>query len=249
MRMDLNADVGEGLDDAPLIPHLTSVNVACGAHAGDRASIDAAIATARAHQVAVGAHPSYPDREGFGRAPMQLAAPELEHVLAGQIALVWQAARAQGVALRHVKPHGAVYHAASVDLEVAGAVVGATRRVDPSLILVGPPGSLLLALARAEGLACASEGFADRRYLGSGELVPRSGPDALLTSVVDAADQAVQIALTGTVTTVDGGRIPVRAQTLCIHGDTPNAAGLAKQVRSALEGAGIELAPLDRARL
>ncbi len=223
-RVDLNADVGEGFDDAALMPFITSVNVAAGAHAGDDASIARAVALARAHGVCVGAHPSYPDRAGLGREPMALGDAALEQTLREQLARVRRAAGA----LTHVKLHGALYHRAAESLEVARVVV---RALDREAVVVAPPGAALLAAARDAGLRVATEAFADRAYEPDGRLRSRALPGALLTDPAAAAAQAVRLA---------GG-----VQTLCVHSDTPGAAAIAAAVRRALEEAGFQVASLS----
>lgn len=221
--IDLNADVGEGFDDAALMPQLTSVNVAAGGHAGDDASIAHTVALARTHGVAIGAHPSYPDREGFGRAAMELSAEALEATLVEQISRVQRAAGN----LRHVKPHGALYHRANASRDVALVIAMAVKRVDPALVLVAQAGSLLLEVARDAGLKTVGEAFADRRYGADGTLVPRSaGVAALITDPSLAAEQAVQLAAR------DG------VQMICVHSDTEGAAAIAAEVRKRLVVAG-----------
>jgi 5-oxoprolinase (ATP-hydrolysing) subunit A len=245
MNMDLNADVGEGLDDAPLIPLLTSVNIACGGHAGNDETIDRAVALAVESGAHVGAHPSYPDPANFGRLAMKMETGALEDSLARQIERVWSAARNRRVKLHHVKPHGALYHSASQSEEVARAIVAATLRVDPTLILVGAPGAVLLSVGRALGLTVIAEAFADRRYLPDGQLAPRSRADALIADPESAAAQALQIVRDHKVTTTDGTQIPIEAQTLCLHGDTPGAPAIARCVRERLVRGGVKIAPVD----
>ena len=232
--IDLNADLGEDPRaptlDAALLDVVTSANVACGGHAGDAETMRAVVRLARERGVAVGAHPSYPDREGFGREPMDLPAEELEAAVGAQIADLGNIARAEGVELTHVKPHGALYHAAASRPSVAHAVARAAARWSRDLVLVGPAGSAALGVWRAQGFRTAGEGFADRRYEPDGSLRPRSRPGALVTDPAEAASQAVALAHAGTV------------QTLCVHGDTPGAAAIARAVRAALERAGVRLA-------
>jgi UPF0271 protein len=254
VRIDLNADVGESFgawslgEDEALIPHVTSVNVACGAHAGDPRTIDRTIALAVEHGVAVGAHPGYPDLAGFGRRPMDLAPDEIEASVLYQLAAVAGFARAHGTALRHVKAHGALYNRAARDEAAAAAIARAVQRFDPSLALVGLAGSALLAAGRDAGLAVLAEAFTDRAYEPDGSLRGRQHPDALLADPLDTARQAVRIACEGRVTAIDGRDIEVRADTLCVHGDAPGAAARAAAVRAALLAAGVEVvAPGSRA--
>ena len=245
-RIDLNADVGESLGpwamgtDAELIPLVSSVNVACGAHAGDPATIVRTVALAADLGVTVGAHPGYPDLIGFGRRDLDMAADDLRASLVVQIGAVQAAARLAGTRVRHVKPHGALYNRAARDPIVAGVVAAAIRDLDPALILVGLAGSASVAAGRAAGLDVAEEGFADRRYEADGSLRSRRLDGALL-SPADAAGQALSIARDGSVGVGDGSRIAVRADTICIHGDSPDAAAIARAVRAALLGAGIRI--------
>lgn len=223
MIVDLNADVGEGFDtDLELIGLVTSVNVACGFHAGDAATMTACCAGAEAAGVVVGAHVSYRDREGFGRRDLDVAA----HVVAAETALQIDALVAAGGRVRFVKPHGALYHRATTDDDCARAIVSAAS--ERSLAVVGFPGSRLLARARDAGVAAVSEGFADRGYAADGSLLARGGPGAVLDAEA-AARQAVALA--------------PRVDSLCVHGDTPGAAFVARRVREALVEAGVEVRP------
>jgi UPF0271 protein len=234
--IDLNADLGEdpralaaGLD-AALLDVVTSANVACGGHAGDETTMRAVVRLARERGVAVGAHPSYPDRAGFGRAPMDLSPDEMEVVVAEQIAVLGNIARAEGVKLTHVKPHGALYHAASSRPPVGHAIARAAARWSRDLVLVGLAGSAALKVWHAHGFRVAGEAFADRAYELDGTLRPRSDAGALLTDPALAAAQAVALAQAG------------NAQTLCVHGDTPGAPAIAHAVRAALVASGFRLA-------
>jgi UPF0271 protein len=243
MAIDLNADVGEGFADAQLISLVSSVNVACGAHAGDGTTIEQTIALALAAGAAVGAHPSYPDREGFGRREMDLDPDELARSLTEQIRAVLEAAETAGARCRHVKPHGALYNRAARDPVIADLVARTVRAVSADLVLVGLAGSCSLDAARAVGLETAAEAFADRRYEPDGRLRDRRHADALLHDPAEAAAQAVSIVRDGHTTASDGSRLAVAADTLCIHGDAPGAADRARAVRRALTVAGIEIRP------
>ena len=243
-RIDLNADVGEsfgpwpmGADEA-LVPLVSSVNVACGAHAGDPATILRTVALAARHGVAVGAHPGYPDLAGFGRRDLEMSAADLRASLVVQVGAVIAGARVGGVAVRHVKPHGALYNRSARDPALAAVVAEAIRDLDPSLALVGLAGSRSIEAGRAAGLAVLAEAFADRRYEPDGSLRSRTLPGALL-GPEDAAAQAVSIVRDGGVSASDGSRLAVAADTLCIHGDSPDAVAIAQAVRAALETAGI----------
>jgi UPF0271 protein len=245
-RIDLNADVGESFGpwpmgaDQALIPLVSSVNIACGFHAGDPLTIRRTVRLALQAGVAVGAHPGYPDLVGFGRRDMNFAEDELEAAVLYQVAALAGIVRAEGGRLAHVKPHGALYHRAAADPGVAVPMVRAVVRLDPELRLVGPPDSALLAAGTAAGLACVAERFVDRAYEVDGTLRPRGLPGTLHTPG-QAAAQAVSIARDSRVAAFDGTIIPMPAATLCIHGDTPGAAAIAAAVRDALAAAGIEV--------
>jgi UPF0271 protein len=252
MRVDLNADVGESLgpwpmgDDERLIPLVTSVNVACGAHAGDPLTIERTIRLAVDHDVAVGAHPGYPDLVGFGRRDLDMTADELRASVIYQVGAVAALARALNAELRHVKPHGALYNRAASDHGVAETIATAIRRASPELILVGLAGSALIDAGVAAGIQVASEAFADRAYEPDGSLRSRRRSGAILATPAAAAKQAVSIVRDGRVTAVDGSLVAVRADTICIHGDTPGAAEYAAAVRAALDKAGVTIAALGR---
>lgn len=247
MSVDLNADVGEGMDDRALLPYLTSANVACGLHAGDPAVMDTTVTEALARGVSVGAHPGYADRENFGRVRMEMPSEAVESLVLYQIAALEGFVRSRGAALKHVKPHGALYHAAGESAEVARAIARGVHRAGPDLVVVGQPGSRMLEAAREEGLPVAAEAFADRRYCSDGTLVPRSEKGALLTDPEEAAEQAVHLARDGFVLARDGSRIDVRADTICLHGDTPGAPGIARRIRERFQQEGIAVRPLETA--
>ena len=247
LRIDLNADVGESFGawsigaDAELIPLVSSVNVACGAHAGDPATILRTVELAARHGASIGAHPGYPDLAGFGRRDLEMSAADLRASLIVQVGAVLAAARVAGVPVHHVKPHGALYNRAARDPALATVVATAIRDLDPRLVLVGLAGSASLAAGREAGLAVLAEGFADRAYEADGSLRSRTLPGAVL-GPVDAAAQAVAIARHGSVRADDGSSVVVRADTICIHGDNPEAVGIARSVRAALDAAGIVVA-------
>jgi 5-oxoprolinase (ATP-hydrolysing) subunit A len=239
--IDLNCDLGEvpeliagGVDEA-LLEVVSSANVACGGHAGDAATMELTLRAAERHGVAAGAHPSYPDREGFGRRELVAAPADVEAFVFLQIHALASVAAKLGLGLSHVKPHGALYHAAGRDPAVAAAIARAAARVDPALVLVGLAGSPALAAWRALGFRVAGEAFADRRYEPDGSLRARSRPGALITDPAAAADQAVRLAT---------GRGAAVAETLCLHGDTPGAVAIARAVRAALEHAGVQVRAL-----
>lgn len=244
--IDLNADLGEGAgtDDA-LMQVITSANIACGVHAGDADTIRRAAALAQARGVGIGAHPSFPDREGFGRRPVSLPPEQVRESVAAQIRAVGDAARQAGTRLQHVKPHGALYNQAITDPVLARAIGEAVRRVDGSLIAVALAGSPMVAVLREMGLRVAQEAFIDRGYTSEGTLVPRGRPGALVTDLSVAVGRAVRLVSEGSLTAADGRPVRVDADTLCIHSDTPQAAALAHAVREALEAAGVTVGRLD----
>jgi len=244
MRVDLSADVGEGADDLPLFPLLTSVSVACGAHAGDVETMDRCVAEARRLGVSAGAHPGYPDRAGFGREAMTMTEADLTRTLIDQIRALDAVCRRREVRLAHVKPHGALYNQAAVDSSLAMTVAKAVRACGDRLALIGSADSAMLEAAATAGIPAAAEAFADRRYLADGTLAPRSHGGSMIEDPVAAAAQAVAIAGGKPIATLDGPSIHVRAETICLHSDTPGALEIARAVRVALERAGVEVAPL-----
>lgn len=245
MRVDLNADVGESFGaysighDAAIMRFITSANIAAGFHAGDPSVLRQTIRSAKAHGVAVGAHPGFPDLVGFGRRDMHVEATDLEDFVLYQIAAVAGVASAEGLRLQHVKPHGALFNMAARDGVMAGAIARATLAFDRRLILFGPPDSELLSAGRAAGLRVAAEGFADRAYEPDGTLVPRSKPGAVLDDIDAIVARAIRIATERTVTAVDGSIVPLEVQTICIHGDTRGADRIAERLRAGLESAKI----------
>lgn len=244
--VDLNADLGEGAAaDGALLGLITSANIACGAHAGDADTMRRTVEEAHRQGVQIGAHPSYPDREGFGRRPMALPPARVEAIVGEQTAALAEAARRTGDALRHVKAHGALYNMAVADADLARAIGRAVQRVDPSLIVVALAGTMMVEVLRSMDLRVAEEAFIDRGYTPQGTLVSRNEPGALVTGAAIAADRAVRLARDGVVHAADGTAVRVRADTLCIHSDSPGAADLARQVRTALEHAGVTVRRMD----
>lgn len=232
--IELNADIGEGCNDAGLMPYLTRASIACGGHAGDAGSMAASLQLAADHGVAVGAHPSYPDRARFGRQPLAASAEDIAAWVTQQTeALAEQAARL-GMRLVHVKPHGALYNVAAVDSLVAEAVAQAVAAFDPGLLLIGLSGSRLVAAGEAVGLGVRNEAFVDRRYQANGQLVSRETQGALVTDPSLAAQQALALARGESVVTLDGKALRIRAETLCLHSDTPSALNIARAVHAAL---------------
>jgi len=249
LSIDLNADVGEGMDDAALLPFVTSANVACGMHAGDPTVMDGTVSLALSRGVRVGAHPGYPDREHFGRAAVELPAESVENLVLYQVAALDGFVRSRGGTLTHVKPHGALYHAGAEFPDVARAIAEGVRRFRPGLVLVGAAGSMLIEAGREAGLAVAEEAFADRKYRRDGSLVSRSEAGAVITDPDQAAEQAVLLARDRTVVANDGSRVPIRADTLCLHGDTPGSAAIARRIHERFRAEGIRIAPLEPGRV
>lgn len=251
LRVDLNADVGESFgarrigDDEPIFRYVTSANVACGIHAGDPSIIAATIKAATTHNVSVGAHPSYPDTTGFGRTSIEIAPDDLQSAILYQVGAVAAIARSLGVKIAHVKPHGALYNDAAKSPALAAAVARSVAAFDSELILVGLAGSHSITAAKAAGLRTAAEAFCDRAYESDGSLRSRSQPGAVLEDPKRAASQAVEIVVRKQVRAANDRLVQVEAQTLCIHGDGPNATEMASAVRSALTGAGVRIAPLE----
>jgi UPF0271 protein len=230
---DLNCDTGEGIgNDALLMPFIQSANIACGFHAGDEGTMRATIELALRHGVQVGAHPSFLDRENFGRTEMELQKDALHALVLEQLVAIDTVAKTCGARLHHVKPHGALYNMAARDPRMARTIAGAVKEYDPTLVLYGLSCSHLISEAEALGLRTASEVFADRSYEKDGSLTPRTHPGALLPSVAASLAQVRQLVSSGTVTTRTGEVISLRAETVCIHGDGPHAVELARALAS-----------------
>jgi UPF0271 protein len=252
VRIDLNSDLGEAFgawpmgQDALLMPLISSANVACGFHAGDPATMRATVRLARAHGVAVGAHPGLPDLVGFGRREMQVRPAEVEDLVLYQIGALAAVAHAEGVTLQHVKAHGALYNMACRDEALAEAIARAVLACDPTLVLFGLPDSALIQAGLDAGLPVAAEAFADRAYHADGSLVSRSIAGSVLHDVDTVVARAVAMACERTVEPVDGPAISFEPDTICVHGDTPGAAALAGAIRRGLEDAGVTVARLTR---
>lgn len=250
MRIDINCDMGESFGpwtmgaDAEVMPNITSANVACGAHAGDATVMRRTVRGATQHGVSVGAHPGFADLQGFGRREIQADPAEVEDSLIAQVGALAAIARAEGVPIRHVKAHGALYNMAARDARLAAAIARAIKAVDPSLIMFGLPASALIDAGAAAGLRVAAEGFADRAYEPDGSLTPRSRAGAVIHDPAVVVERAVRMIRDGVVLTPSGKEIPLRVDTICVHGDTPGAPQLTKQIRAGLEAAGIQVRPL-----
>lgn len=240
MHIDLNADLGEGgLHDRELLALVSSANISCGVHAGDPDTMTTAIRLAIAHGVRIGAHPSWPDRDHDGRREMQLGFASLRNHLLYQLGAIDALVRAQGAQLSHIKPHGALYNQAATDRVLAEDLVMIVQEFNPALVVVGLAGGELLHATRRAGLRSRSEVFADRAYTAWGTLVPRSDPRALLHDPQQAVAQSLSMIRDGYVTAVDGSRVAVEAETLCLHGDTPQALELAQALRAVFTQEGI----------
>ncbi|MBN8728816.1 MAG: LamB/YcsF family protein [Xanthomonadales bacterium] len=248
--IDLNCDLGESFGawrmgaDAAVMPWITSANIACGFHAGDPGTMRRTVALAARAGVAIGAHVSLPDLVGFGRREMQISADEAHALTLYQVGALAGFARAAGSRLGHMKPHGALYTMAARDAALAGAIAAAVRDFDPALVLVGLAGSELPRAGRAAGLRVAHEAFADRAYAADGHLVSRQEPGAVIEDVETAVAQAVAIATRGEVAVRGGGMRALCADTLCVHGDRPDAAEFARRLREALQEAGVGVRPM-----
>ncbi len=240
--IDLNADLGEGdAFDEALLAIVSSCNIACGGHTGDAATMATTVALARQHDVAIGAHPSYPDPDGFGRRSGFLLGDALTDSLVEQIESLQAITHAAGATMTHVKPHGALYNDAARDSVLAANVISAVKRAAPDCVLVGPPASALEAAANDAGLSYRCEAFVDRAYLADGALAPRAEPGAVHSELSTITTQAVRLAQSQQVTAQNGEVITIAADTLCIHGDTDNADVAAAAVRDVLEANGIEI--------
>jgi len=238
-RVDLNADVGEGMaGDAELIDIVTSANIACGLHAGDAQTMARTVDRCIARGVGIGAHPSFDDREGFGRREIDIAPEEVRALVLRQIETLAAIAGQAGARLSHVKPHGALYNQAARDPRLARAIADAVCDCDRNLLLVGLAGSALVSEGEAAGLRVANEVFADRAYRADGSLVPRSQPGSIIEDGAMGVERALRMVRDGTVRSIDGVEVPIRAETICVHGDTPGAAALARDLRDALISAG-----------
>ncbi|HUW93397.1 MAG TPA: 5-oxoprolinase subunit PxpA [Bacteroidales bacterium] len=247
MVTDINCDLGEGsgqkgaAGDDSIMPFITSASIACGFHAGDPLTIERSVRSAVRHGIGIGAHPGYPDREGFGRRPMTISHEELRALILYQSAAVKGIAESAGATMQHVKPHGALYNAAAADYEMAMVIARAVKDLDSSLILVGLSGSQLIRAAREIGLPWASEVFADRAYNDDGTLVSRTIEGAVLHDTAMVIDRAVRMIKEKTVESISGKIIAIEADTICIHGDNEMALVFAENLSETLEKNGIEL--------
>lgn len=245
MYIDLNCDAGESFgaykigNDEELFDYVSSVNIACGFHAGDPNVMRRTVGLALQKRVAIGAHPGLPDLSGFGRRAMKVSRDEVYNLIVYQIGALQAFVQAEGGKMNHVKPHGALYNMAAKDMEIARAIAEAVYKVDRHLILYGLSGSMLVEAGKQIGLRTAQEAFADRTYRADGSLTNRSRSDALITNAEDAVLQIVRMIHEGKAGTIDGIEIPICADTICIHGDGPHALTFVKEMRNTLKQQGI----------
>ena len=250
MLLNLNSDLGESFGawemagDEPMLGIVNSANVACGYHAGDPLVMMRTLALAGKNGVSVGAHPDIPDLQGFGRRRMDIPAAELEAMLIYQIGALDACARAQGLRVTHVKPHGALSNIACADRKVADVVVRAVHRLDPTLILLAPAASQMVLAGREQGLPVIEEIFADRAYLDDGNLVPRSQPGAMIHGAEASLAHVMRMVEEQSLVSINGKRIPVEPQSICVHGDNAEAVATAQALREGLTRAGYRLATL-----
>ncbi len=249
-KIDLNCDLGESFGaytlglDSQVLPHISSANVACGFHAADPVVMSKTVQLAKAAGVAVGAHPGYPDLQGFGRRNMVIPPNDVKAMVQYQIGALLAFCKANGIAMQHVKPHGALYNMAGKDEALALAICEGIAQVDDSLILLGLSGSKMLSAAKTVGLRAASEVFADRAYEEDGSLVARTKSGAMITDEDEAVRRVVTMVEKGTVTAITGKEIPIQADSVCVHGDSPKALNFVQKIRTAFQAAGIQIAPL-----
>ena len=249
MQIDLNSDLGEGYgpwtmgDDAQILDCVTSANIACGGHAGDPETMYRTLRLAAQKGVRVGAHPGYVDREGFGRRVIPMAVDEIGRMVVAQVGALVALARLVGTEVRYVKPHGALGNLAAADRGVAAGIVAAIQGLDPQLAVLAISGTMLEQVAREQGVAVYSEVFADRAYQPNGQLVPRSRPGAVLHDAQEAADRLVGYLRSGRMPVAGGEPIALRADSICVHGDSPHAVELARHIRARLQAEGVVLTP------
>ena len=242
LTIDINCDMGEGIgNDEAIMPFITSANIACGYHAGDEEIMKQTVESAIKHNIAIGAHPSFLDRENFGRTDMHLPNNEIYDLLTAQISLLEKVAIGSGMQLHHVKPHGALYNMAARNNKMAAIICLAIKDVNVELVVYGLSGSHLITEAKKIGLKAASEVFADRTYQDNGSLTPRTNTNALIEGQDNAVFQALQMITQKRVTSVNGKDIPIVADTICIHGDGKNAVGFAKTIHQNLKQNNIDI--------
>lgn len=247
MKIDINCDMGESFgayrigEDEKIIRYITSANIACGFHAGDPMVMARTVELARAHGVSVGAHPGYPDLLGYGRRDIDTSPREIRNYVLYQIGAVSAFARASGLGLRHVKPHGALYNYAAKNERASSEIIEAVKAFDPGLILFALAGSLCAEMAAAAGLEVVHEAFPDRAYTRDGRLAPRRLEGAVIHDPLKVRERTLKLVQTGKLISIEGEEITLRADTLCVHGDTPGAWEIAREIRQSLESAGITI--------
>ncbi|HEY0527921.1 MAG TPA: 5-oxoprolinase subunit PxpA [Gemmatimonadaceae bacterium] len=248
MRVDLNADLGEGFgttrraEDAALLDLVSSANIACGFHAGDATTMSDTVHAAHERGVAIGAHPSYPDIPGFGRRELGLDVQEIFRHVSAQLRALTEVCTKIGARVSYVKPHGALYNRAVTDRAAASAIIAAISDTDRSMALLGLPNSAMEAAATDSGIRFAREAFVDRAYRSDGSLVPRAQSGAVLHDSAFAVDRALRLVTDGVIETIDGNELRIRAQSLCVHGDNPDARSMLAALRERLESAGVSIA-------
>ena len=251
-QLNLNADLGESFgpwemgSDAEMLGIVGSANVACGYHAGDPLVMSGTAALAAKHGVSIGAHPGYPDLQGFGRRRMDIPLPELEAMLIYQIGALEACARVHAMRVTHVKPHGALSNMACADRKIADVVARAVKHLDASLILLAPAASQLVFAAEEHGLPVVEEIFADRAYLDDGNLVPRSQPGAMIHGAEASLAHVMRMIEAQALISINGRRIPVKPQSICVHGDGPEAVATARAIRDGLQAAGFDMVPIPQ---
>lgn len=244
-RIDLNCDMGESYGvytlgfDQDAMPHVTSINVACGFHASDPVNMMNTVKLAKKYGVAVGAHPSFPDLVGFGRRVMAASLEEIKADVTYQIGALWAFCLAEGVKMQHVKVHGALYNVAEKDVAVATAIAEAIKAVDPGLYMLCLANSSMVTGAKNAGVKYVEEAFADRAYTSQGNLVSRKQEGAVIHDVDLVAQRVLSMVKNGSVTAIDGTEVPINAQTICVHGDTPGAVAMIKKIREKLDQDGV----------
>ncbi|AKS69072.1 LamB/YcsF family protein [Staphylococcus schleiferi] len=250
MKIDLNCDLGESFgnykigNDQSVIPLITSANIACGFHAGDENVMAETVKLAKQNHVGIGAHPGFPDLQGFGRRNLDMSLKEIFNIVVYQVGALKTFCDIQGVKLNHVKPHGALYQMASRNADIAKAIASAIHQIDPKLYLMGLSNSILIEEGRKQGLNVASEVFADRRYENDGQLVSRKKEGAVIEDSHEAIEQVLQMVKEGTVKTISGEIIDIKADTICVHGDGAHALDFVKQIRSHLSEENINISTL-----
>jgi UPF0271 protein len=240
--IDLNADLGEGYkNDRQILKYVSSANIACGLHAGSPLIMTDTVRLCISNNVSVGAHPGYPDRENFGRKHMEFGFHELKSILLYQIGALYAIVKSEGSEMVHVKAHGALYNSAGKDENIARAIVQASREVDPGLIIFGPSGSKTEVEAKRENMAFSSEVFADRAYLSDGSLVPRTNPSAIIRDKEICSGRTIDMINNGFIQSLDGKKVKIVADTVCLHGDNDGALDFARHLSETLINNGINI--------